>query len=486
MRDYTVGDTFDIKFTTRAFATGIPTTLAGTPVISAYPDNSTTQLTAGLTLTVDFDAVTGLNNVRVVATGGNGYAAGSSYALVITTGTVGGVSVVGETVGEFTLGRSAAFARLGAPAGASASADIAAVKVDTAAVKTKTDFLPSVTAGAAGGVFIAGSNAATSITTALTANVTGNLSGSVGSVTGAVGSVTGAVGSVTGAVGSVTGNVGGNVVGSVASVTGAVGSVTAGVTLAASAIQAIWDALSTALTTVGSIGKRLVDAIPNAVAGAANGLFIAGTNAATAITTALTTTFTGNLTGSVASVTGAVGSVTGAVGSVATGGIAAASFAAGAIDAAAIATDAIGSAELAASAVTEIQTGLATAAALATVQADTDDIQTRLPAALTGAGNMKSDALAINGNTTAAAVLAILNGVTVVYQGTVTGAATTTTLIDTGLTQADTDWWKGRIILFTSVITLQATDITGFDPATDKLTFTAVTTAPTGATYVII
>lgn len=80
------------------------------------------------------------------------------------------------------------FARLGAPAGASVSADVAAAKVDTAAIKVKTDFLPSATAGTAGGVFIAGSNAATSITTALTANivgnVTGNLSGSVGSVTG--------------------------------------------------------------------------------------------------------------------------------------------------------------------------------------------------------------------------------------------------------------------------------------------------------------
>lgn len=52
----------------------------------------------------------------------------------------------------------------------------------------------------------------------ITGNITGNLSGSVGSVTGAVGSVTGAVGSVTGAVGSVTGNVGGNVNGSVGSV----------------------------------------------------------------------------------------------------------------------------------------------------------------------------------------------------------------------------------------------------------------------------
>lgn len=70
----------------------------------------------------------------------------------------------------------------------------------------------AATPGAAGGVFIAGTNAATTVTTALTTTFTGNLTGSVGSVTGAVGSVTGAVGSVTG-------NVGGNVVGSVASVT---------------------------------------------------------------------------------------------------------------------------------------------------------------------------------------------------------------------------------------------------------------------------
>lgn len=59
-----------------------------------------------------------------------------------------------------------------------------------------------------------------------------------------------------------------------------------------------------------------VNSIPNAVAGASGGLFIAGTNAATTVTTSFTTTFTGNLTGSVGSVTGAVGSVTGAVGSV--------------------------------------------------------------------------------------------------------------------------------------------------------------------------
>ena len=101
--DIRLGDTVDLKFTTRSFTTGAPTTLAGTPVISAYVGNSTTQLTAGITLTVDFDAVTGLHNVRVVATSGNGYATASNYDLVITTGTVGGVSVVGEAIGSFSI-----------------------------------------------------------------------------------------------------------------------------------------------------------------------------------------------------------------------------------------------------------------------------------------------------------------------------------------------------------------------------------------------
>jgi hypothetical protein len=157
--------------------------------------------------------------------------------------------------------------------------------------------VPNAVAGAAGGLFIAGTNAATTVTTALTTTFTGNLSGnvtgSVGSVTGAVGSVTGAVGSVTGAVGSVTGNVGGsvasvtgavgsvtgNVGGSVASVTGAVGSVTGnvggnvvgsvgsvttvsdktGYSLSTAGILAIWHQLTSAIVTASTIGKLIVD-----------------------------------------------------------------------------------------------------------------------------------------------------------------------------------------------------------------------------------
>jgi len=140
----------------------------------------------------------------------------------------------------------------------------------------KAQYLPAVTAGGAGGVFIAGANAATSVTTALTANITGNLSGSVGSVTGAVGSVTGAVGSVTGAVGSVT---------------GAVGSVAAGGIAAASFAA---DAISAAAVSAAAVTKIQT-----------------GLATPTNISAGTITTVSGNVTGSVGSVVGAVGSVTG-------------------------------------------------------------------------------------------------------------------------------------------------------------------------------
>lgn len=145
-----------------------------------------------------------------------------------------------------------------------------------------------------------------------------------------------------------------------------------------------------------------VNSLPDAVAGATGGLFIAGTNAATTVTTALTTTFTGNLTGS-------VGSVTGAVGSVASGGITATS----------IAADAIGASELAADAVTEIRS-------LASGTCD---------------------------------------------------SGSTTTMVDAARTEADTDYWVGQLLVPTSGnIQGQARLITGFNAATDTITFSPATT----------
>lgn len=185
MRDVTLEDTVYIAFTTRAFATGIPTVLIGTPVISAYEDAGLTQITAGITLGVDHDSVVGLNMITLVATAANGFEDNKDYNLVITTGTVGGVSVVGEVVGQFSIQRAPVnwanvsnpttandlsgtdiqlvdtittytgntlqtgdnYARLGAPAGASVSADIAAAKVDTATILVDTAVIGAAGAG---------------------------------------------------------------------------------------------------------------------------------------------------------------------------------------------------------------------------------------------------------------------------------------------------------------------------------------------------
>lgn len=232
MRDYAIETTFDLKFTTRAFATGVPTTLAGTPAIAAYPDNSTTEITAGITLTVDFDSRTGLHNVRVVATVANGYAAGSNYALVITAGTVDGTSVVGEVIGEFSL-----------EAQSPLRPTVAGRELD-------------VSAGGEAGLDWANIGSPTTAQNLSATNI--DTDQVVASVTGAVGSVTGNVG------GNVAGDVQGNVDGSVGSVaTGgisaasfAAGAIDAAALAADAATEiatAVWAAGTRTLTSFGSL-----------------------------------------------------------------------------------------------------------------------------------------------------------------------------------------------------------------------------------------
>ena len=99
-----LADTIYRTFTTRTVA-GVPFTLAGTPVVSAYENDSTTQITAGITLVVDFDGVTGLNHLTIVCTGANGFETDKDYNMVITTGTVNSVDVAGETVVHFAIER---------------------------------------------------------------------------------------------------------------------------------------------------------------------------------------------------------------------------------------------------------------------------------------------------------------------------------------------------------------------------------------------
>ena len=270
-----------------------------------------------------------------------------------------------------------------------------------------------------------------------------------------------------------------------------------------------------------------INSIPDAVAGAASGLAIVGSNMGTAT----------SVTGAVGSVTGAVGSVAADVGITQAGADKVWSSAARTLTAFSTALavsvwDVLAAAVAVASSIgLQIKTNLdvvlstrlatsgytapptvgqvadqvwdealsghlgvgSTGEALAAVKADAAAILVdtgttldgRIPAALSGAGNMKADALAVDGSTTAATNLK--QSATVIYVGSVTGAATTTTLIDSALTQAATDFWKGRIIIFlTGTLKFQATDITAFDAALDKLTFTALTEAPAAADQYVI
>lgn len=204
------------KFTTFRPSTGAAYTLGGTPALSVYKDNSTTQSTTGVTLTADFDSVTGLNHFAIdTSADGTFYAAGSFFDIVITTGTVDSVSVVGAVVGRFTIRKNSALK----PTTAGRTLD--------------------VSLGGEAGLDWANVGSATT---------TVNLSGTTISTTQAVASVSGAVGSVTG-------NVGGNVTGSVGSI--ATGGISAA-SFAAGAIDAAaiaTDAITSAELSASAIAE---------------------------------------------------------------------------------------------------------------------------------------------------------------------------------------------------------------------------------------
>ena len=293
--DFAAGDTIDFKFTTFRPSTGAAFTLAGTPAMSVYKDNSTTESTAGITLTTDFDSRTGLNHVRITTSSdGTFYADGSQFEVVITAGTVDSVSVVGASVGRFTLRAQAALypttagRKLDVSPSGEAGIDFANIGSPTTTVNLSGTTIKAVTDMVTANVIqISGdSTAADNLEAAADGNgynlgagqiVAASVTGAVGSVTGNVGgNVAGSVNSVTGAVGSVTGNVGGNVVGNVnGNVVGSVNSVTTGVTVAtnndktgyslatapptaAAIADAVWDEAVSGHVTADTFGERVL------------------------------------------------------------------------------------------------------------------------------------------------------------------------------------------------------------------------------------
>lgn len=347
--DIALSQTIDDKFCT-VQSTGAPTTLAGTPVISNYVGNGTIQITAGITLTVDFDGVTGLNNVRTVASGANGYAAQTDVQSVITTGTVNSVSAVGYVVSRFSIENRSSLR----PTTAGRTLDIAATG-EAGLDFANTNF--PVGAILPLGIIDNGTLQAATVTTA---QLRAAASFADSRLVGMTLVITGGTG------------------------VGQARIIDAYVNATDTATVIAWTTTpdNTSTYSVYPTPPAGTDALSAAAVSAAavtkiqNGLATAvGVAAVQADTDDLQTRMPAALVG---------GRMDTSVG--------------------AMAANVMTAAAAAADLTTELQAGLATAAALATaktaidsIQTDTDDIQTRIPAALTANGNMKSDILRING-----------------------------------------------------------------------------------------
>lgn len=92
----------DFKFHTTNVA-GLPFTLAGSPALAVYKSNSVVQTTAGITLSVDFDSLTGAHHVRIDTSADAFYATDEDYEVVLTAGTVDNVPVAGYVVATFSI-----------------------------------------------------------------------------------------------------------------------------------------------------------------------------------------------------------------------------------------------------------------------------------------------------------------------------------------------------------------------------------------------
>lgn len=309
--DYRAADTVDFFFSTVS-TSGVPTTLSGSPVVSVYKSNNTTESTSGVTLTVDFDGRTGCNQVHITTSSdGTFYADGSDFSVVITTGTVGGVSVVGIVVGSFsisnrsalrptTVGRTLDVAATG-EAGldfdnihdASGSHTLTNIRVPNV---TLTDTLTTYTGNTpqTGDSFARIGSAGAGLT-ALGDTRIAHLDADISSRTKPA-DTQAAVTTVTNLTNAPTS--GDFTAAMKTSLNAATPAVTVsdktGFSLSSAGIQAIWDRLTSALTTVGSIGKLLVDNIDAAIS--SRSMYAGGdTSGTTTLLSRLTSTRAGNL-----------------------------------------------------------------------------------------------------------------------------------------------------------------------------------------------
>lgn len=134
--DYELEDTIYLPFTTRAFATGVPTALVS-GVVDIYEDVTATPIVTAETLAVSLNSHAGFNMITVTATAASGFEAGKSYTAILDAGTVDSVSAIGEVVAHFTIEKAPVnWAKVTAP---TTAVDLSATDiqlVDTATANT--------------------------------------------------------------------------------------------------------------------------------------------------------------------------------------------------------------------------------------------------------------------------------------------------------------------------------------------------------------
>lgn len=102
--DFAPGDIIKHWFDTWNSFTGLPENLGGTPAVSVYRQGSTVEDSSGATVTTGYDSVTGLNYVEIdTSADGSFFAAARDFAIVLTTGTLGGQNVAPKVLAQFSI-----------------------------------------------------------------------------------------------------------------------------------------------------------------------------------------------------------------------------------------------------------------------------------------------------------------------------------------------------------------------------------------------
>lgn len=156
--DFSFGAIVYRSFTSISTA-GVPSSLGGTPVVKVMKDDGTTQSTAGVTLVTDLGGTVGLNNVKVdTSADATFYASGHDFTVVITAGTLNTTTVVGYAVASFSIEKRSALR----PTTAGRTLDVSSgggAGLDWANIKS-----PTTTQGLSGTTVLEVTNVETAIT----------------------------------------------------------------------------------------------------------------------------------------------------------------------------------------------------------------------------------------------------------------------------------------------------------------------------------